>query len=405
MRVCRICGGSLREVLDFGQQPISDAFRVPESTGEEFFFRLAVGCCVSCHLVQQLDEVPRQRMFHRDYPYRSSGSNLMREHFQRLALRLLETELVRPDPFVVEIGSNDGVMLRTVSEAGVRHLGVDPSAGAANVAGAAGVRTRTEFFEQATAIAIREQDGPADVVFSANTISHIAYLDSIFAGLHTLLATDGVFVFEDRYLGDIIDNNAFDQIYDEHFYLFSIRSVRNLARRFGFELVDAEHHPVHGGTIRYTVARQGQRRPTAVIEEFLAAEDARRLTDPATFTRFADNVRRIRDELVAVLHEIRADGKTVVGYGATAKSATTMNYCGLGPDLVPFVCDSTPDKQGRLTPGSHIPVLPPSAFADPYPDFALLFAWNHAEEIMAKERAFRESGGRWIQYVPEVRVG
>ena len=405
MTVCRICGGRVHEVLDFGRQPISDAFLAPGHAGEEFFYRLAVGCCASCGLVQQLDEVPRQRMFHQDYPYRSSGSMVMRKHFEQVALRLLETELTGPDPFVVEIGSNDGVMLRTISEAGVRHVGVDPSGAAAETARTMGVRSRTDFFERGTATAVCDQDGPADVIFSANTISHIAYLDSVFDGVLALLAPEGVFVFEDRYLADIVDNNAFDQIYDEHFYLFSIRSVANLARRFGLELVDAEHLPVHGGTIRYTVARQGRRRPTAAVEEFLTAERERGLTHPDTFARFAGAVREIRDDLLTVLREIRALGRTVVGYGATAKSATTTNFCGLGPELVPFVCDSTPGKQGKLMPGSHIPVRPPSAFADPYPDYALLFAWNHAEEIMAKERAFRESGGKWILYVPDVRVG
>lgn len=404
MHACRICGGAVREVLDFGRQPISDAFPLPGQVAGEFFFRLAVGCCADCHMVQQLAEVPRQRMFHHDYPYRSGESSLMRKHFHDVALWLLDTELSGPDPFVVEIGSNDGVMLRSISEAGVRHLGVDPSGAAGDVARAAGVRVRTEFFEQAVAVAIRAQDGPADVIFSANTTSHIAGLGSVFAGVRELLAPHGVFVFEDRYLGDIIDNNAFDQIYDEHCYLFSVRSVAAAASRSGLDLVDVEHLPVHGGTIRYSVAHRGQRRPSPAVGEFLAAEQARGLTDPATFARFAGNVRRIRADLVALLRDIRAQGRTVVGYGATAKSATTTNYCGLGPDLVPFTCDSTVHKQGRLMPGSHIPVRPPSAFADPYPDYALLFAWNHAGEIMAKERAFAQSGGRWICYVPDVHI-
>jgi methylation protein EvaC len=343
-------------------------------------------------------------MFHQEYPYRSSGSTVMSKHFRQVAQRLLETELTGSDPFVVEIGSNDGVMLKTVSDAGIRHLGVEPSGGAAEVARSAGVRVRTDFFEKSSAIEIRTANGPADVIFSANTTSHISYIDSIFLGVDALLAVNGVFVFEDRYLGDIINHSMFDQIYDEHFYLFSIRSVRNMAERFGFELVDAEHLPVHGGTIRYTVARPGQRKPTAAIGEFLAREETQRLADPATYERFATDVERIRDDLMTLLRTLRAEGRTVVGYGATAKSATATNYCGIGPDLVSFVCDSTPDKQGTLMPGSHIPVRPPSAFGDPYPDYALLFAWNHAEEIMAKESAFRESGGKWILYVPNVHI-
>lgn len=404
MNNCRICGGVIREFFDFGRQPISDAFLKPGHLDGEFFFRLAVGICESCTMVQQLEEVPREQMFHQEYPYRSSGSTVMSKHFRQVGRRFLETELTGSDPFAVEIGSNDGVMLKTVSDAGIRHLGVEPSGGAAEVARSAGVRVRTDFFEESSAIEIRAAEGPADVIFSANTTSHISYIDSIFRGVDALLAINGVFVFEDRYLGDIINHSTFDQIYDEHFYLFSIRSVRNMAERFGFELVDAEHLPVHGGTIRYTVARPGQRKPTAAIGEFLAREQTQRLADLATYERFATDVERIRDDLMTLLRTLRAQRRTVVGYGATAKSATATNYCGIGPDLVPFVCDSTPDKQGTLMPGSHIPVRSPSAFGNPYPDYALLFAWNHAEEIMAKESAFRESGGKWILYVPNVHL-
>jgi methylation protein EvaC len=401
---CRICGGPVAEFFDFGRQPISDAFLDPGWVDGEYFFRLAVGACAACTMVQLLEEVPRDRMFHQEYPYRSSGSVVMAKHFKQVARRLLETELTGPDPFLVEIGSNDGVMLKTLQEAGIRHLGVDPSGGATDAARAAGVRVRTEFFEESSALAIRAAETAADVIFSANTTSHIAYIDSVFRGVDVLLTDDGVFIFEERYLADIIGRGTFDQIYDEHFYLFSVRSVRNLAERFGFELVDAEHLPVHGGAIRYTLARAGKRTPTPAVAEFLAQEEAARLTAPATLERFAARVGSIRDDLMTLLRRLHAEGRTVVGYGATAKSATAINYCGITADLVRFVCDSTATKQGKLMPGSHIPVRAPAAFADPYPDYALLFAWNHAEEIMAKEREFRRSGGRWILYVPDVHL-
>ncbi len=401
---CRICGGVVQECLDFGKQPVSQAFRKPGEMLEESFFRLVVGFCTSCTMLQQLEEVQRDRMFHADYPYRSSGSSVMREHFELVARKFLETELTGADPFAVEIGSNDGIMLRTISDAGVRHLGVDPSSGAAEVAAAKGVRVRVEFFEESTAKAIAAEDGQADVIFSANTFSHIAYVDSIFRGVDALLAPGGVFVFEDRYLGDIIEHNYFDQIYDEHFYLFSIHSVRAMAAQYGFELVDAELLAVHGGAVRYTVARAGARVPTAAVAELLDRERRLGLGEAATYARFAENIRRIRTDLVALLRELRAKGSRIVGYGATAKSATVANYCGIGPDLVPAVIDSTSEKQGLLTPGSHIPVVSPEQFSEPYPDYALLFAWNHAAEIMAKESQFRDSGGRWILYVPDVHI-
>lgn len=401
---CRVCAGPLREFLDLGRQPVSDAFRLPGATDEEFLFRLAVGLCQHCTMVQLMSEVPRERMFHEDYPYCSSGSQVMRAHFEQTARWLLQTELSGPSPFIIEIGCNDGVMLATISDAGVRHLGVEPSGAVADVAAGLGVRVRKAFFEEATACDIAASHGPADVVYAANTLCHVPYLDSVFRGLDAVLAPAGVFVFEDPYLGDIVDRTSFDQIYDEHFYLFTARSVRGVARRFGFDLVDVQRLPVHGGEVRYTLARQGWREPTSAVTALLADEAAARLGDLNTFERFAARAGRIRDDLTALLHRLRSDGSRVVGYGATAKSATVANFCGIGPESVAFVCDTTPAKQGRLTPGSHIPVLGPEAFADPYPDYALLFAWNHAEEIMAKERAFRDAGGRWILYVPDVTI-
>ena len=263
---------------------------------------------------------------------------------------------------------------------------------------------RTDFFEESTAAAVREAHGPADAIFSANTICHIPYLDSLLRGVDALLTPGGIFVFEDPYLGDIVKKTSFDQIYDEHFYLFSVRSVQAMAERFGFELVNVERQPVHGGEVRYTLARAGARRPAAAVAQMLAEENAQGLTEPEVLHGFASAVSRIRDDLVSLLRSLREDGKTVAGYGATAKSATVTNYCGIGPDLVAYVSDSTPAKQHRLTPGVHIPVSTPEAFAASYPDYALLFAWNHAEEIMAKEERFRDAGGQWIMYVPEVRV-
>lgn len=379
---------------------------MPEDAAKVPFFRLAVGACTKCTMVQQLDTVPPNEMYRADYPYRASGSLLIRRHFEEVARHILDTCPGGRDGFVVEIGSNDGVMLKTLSEAGMRHLGVDPAASAGEVARSHGVNVRTDFFDAATAADIYAEHGHANLIFSANTFSHISYLDSIFEGVDTLLAPDGLFVFEDRSLADILRHNYFDQIYDEHIYLFSVSSVQAMADHFGFELVDAEHLPLHGGSIRYTVARRGSRAPSPAVAAFVAQEKTDGLAEKeeAAFVRFADDVSRIKTELVALLRDIRSQGRTVVGYGATSRSATVLNYCGIGADLLPFVCDSTPEKQGRVTPGSMIPVCPPDAFSDPYPDYALLFAWNHAEEIMAKERLFQEKGGRWILYVPQVHT-
>ncbi|MFC5286857.1 methyltransferase domain-containing protein [Actinokineospora guangxiensis] len=400
---CRICAGVVAEFLDLSRQPLSDAFRRPEETSPEFFYRLAVGVCETCTMVQLMEEVPREAMFHQDYPYVSQGSSVMRAHFTALAQRFLETELA-DDGFVVELGCNDGTMLRTIAAAGGRHLGVEPSGGVADLAAESGVRVRKDFFEESTARDILATDGPADLIYAANTVCHIPYMGSILRGVEALLSERGVFVFEDPYLGDIVEKTSFDQIYDEHFFLFSARSIDEMARRHGLELVDVERLPVHGGEVRYWLARPGARERTAAVAALLAEEAERELSSRVTLDAFATRVGKIRDDLTALLTELKERGERVVGYGATAKSATVTNLCGIGPDLVEFICDTTPAKQGRLAPGSGIPVRPPAAFAEEHPGHALLFAWNHAEEIMAKEAEFRAGGGKWILYVPEVRV-
>jgi methylation protein EvaC len=402
---CRVCDGRLRVCVDFGSQALANALVSPDDDQrEEYLYRLALGMCENCTLVQLIEEVPRGLMFRDDYPFYSSGSAVMAGHFEAVARRFLAGELTGPDPFIVEIGSNDGIMLDTVRAAGVKHLGVDPSRRVCEVAAAKGVRNLNDFFEKSSAVEIAATEGQADVIFSANTFSHIPYLDSVFEGITALLKPGGVFVFEDPYLGDIMERTSFDQIYDEHFYFFTARSARAMAQRYGFDLVDVEHLAVHGGEVRYTLTFAGRRRPSPSVAEMIAAEEAAGLHRPEVLLGFEQRMQRTREQLVSLLRDLRDQGKTVMAYGATGKSTTVANYCGIGPELVSCVVDNTPAKQGMLTPGTHIPIRSTQAFRAAYPDYALLFAWNHAEEIMAKERAFKEAGGQWILYIPDVHL-
>lgn len=393
----------MTQFLDLGLQPLSDAFRRPEDTSTEFRFRLSAVVCRGCHVVQLADPGPVERMFHGAYPFRTSSSARMSAHFAATAERLV-AGLATPDPFIVEIGCNDGTMLAPIADRGLRHLGVDPAANMVAEALSRKVNARAEWFDAATAARIWSEFGPADVVYAANTMCHIPDLPGVFAGLRTLVAGDGIVVFEDPCLGDVLRLGSFDQIYDEHFYLFSATAVARIAELHGFTLVDVEHLEVHGGELRYTLARDG-RAPAPAVAAQIAAEARARTHDPLRLRAFAAEVADRRERLRKVLLDEHHSGRSVAGYAATAKSATVLNYCDIGPDLLPVVYDTTPEKQGRLTPGSHIPVEPfPAEVAD-YPDAFLLFAWNHAGEILAKERQFVDRGGRWIRYVPDVRVG
>jgi methylation protein EvaC len=398
---CSLCTESTVSVLDFGFMPVANAFVSPERRHEDTYrYHLAVARCPSCHLVQLIEQPARERMFHAEYAYFSSTSRRMVMHFEEMAAWLHAR--AGSDPFVVELGSNDGILLAPLTARRVRNLGVEPSANVATAALDRGLRTQVAFFDAELAAAIREQDGPADVVCGANIFSHLTYLDSVMRGVCVLLGPRGILVFEDPYLPLVLGRNAFDQFYDEHAWYFTATAVAALARRYGLTLVDALPQATHGGSMRYVLARDET--PSAQVTELLARESSLGFDTETPYSAFADRVERNCASLVELLERLRDQGKRVIGYGATAKSATVLNACRLGPEHIEAISDNTPGKQGRLTPGSHIPVVSHADFIMHYPDYALLFAWNHAVEILGKEQAFRNAGGRWIGYVPEVMI-
>ncbi|MCD6024350.1 MAG: SAM-dependent methyltransferase [Fibrobacteria bacterium] len=405
MPQCLISGKDFEPFLSFGKMPIANGFLRPESVGEEYFFNLAVGFCPESRMVQLTELVDEARMFHENYAFFSSTSAYMARHFETFAGTVKGRYLAGgKDPFVVEIGSNDGILLRHFAGAGIRHLGIEPSANVAETARQKGIRTVSRFFNEDLARAIVAEHGQADAFLGANVMCHIPYLHSVVEGIRLLLKPGGVLVFEDPYLGDILSKNSFDQIYDEHAFYFSVASVDYLMAAHGLEVVNVEPQSVHGGSMRYTVAHKGALPVSPAVAEQRLKEEAQGLGRPETYEAFAGRVRKIRADLVALLTRLRRDGKRVTAYGATSKSTTVTNYCGIGPGLVESICDTTPIKQGKLSPGAHIPVVPYADFSNRHPDYALLFAWNHAAEITAKEGVFRERGGKFILYVPEVHL-
>lgn len=384
--------------------PLGNGFLAPDQFGSEYFFPMRVGFCQECGMVQLLEQPDRERMFHGEYPFFSGTSRLMALHFRSFAEQVMDRYLIDPDPFVVEMGSNDGIMLQNFAAAGIRHLGIEPSANVAAVAAGKGIRTVTEFFEADLARRIVAENGQADAFLAANVMCHIPYLHSIVEGIDTLLKPDGVVIFEDPYLGDVLEKTSYDQIYDEHTFLFSVGSISALFKRYGMEVVDVEPQTTHGGSMRYVISRTGVRPVSPTVRQQLEKERALGMHLPETYDRFRRNCEDSRDRLIALLRDLKDSGKRVVGYGATSKSTTITNYCGITPDLVEFISDTTPIKQGKFSPGAHIPVRPHGEFARSYPDYALLFAWNHAREIMDNEGDFRAAGGRWVVYVPSVGI-
>jgi methylation protein EvaC len=391
--------------MSFGQMPLGNGFLLPDQYSQEYFFEMRVGFCPTCNMVQLLDQPDRERMFHENYAFFSGTSAYMARHFEAFAQQVMQTYLANvADPFVVEMGSNDGIMLQNFAKANIRHLGVEPSKNVAAVAQSRGIRTITEFFDADLARRVVEENGQADAFMAANVMCHIPTLQGVVEGIRTLLKPSGVVMFEDPYLGDVIEKTSYDQLYDEHTFLFTAHSIQYLFNGHGMELIDVQPQKTHGGSMRYVLGHAGAHPVQASVGELLAKEKALGLHQAATFDTFRANVEQSRTDLVKLLRELKSQGKRIAGYGATSKSTTILNYCGIGPDLIEYISDTTPIKQGKFTPGMHIPVKPYEAFQANPPDYAVLFAWNHAEEIMAKEKAYMERGGHWIVHVPKVRV-
>jgi len=404
MPACLVCHDPLEPFLSFGKMPLADAFLDEPELAHEFFFTLAPGLCAACGMVQLCERVPDARMFHDTYAYYSSTSAGMRRHFAAFADQVRRRALGSADPFVVEIGCNDGILLDGFAAAGVRHLGVDPAGNVLAEAARKGLTVQQGFFTERSAMDIAAAHGRADAIVAANVVCHVADIHSVFAGVRALLKPAGLFIFEDPYVGAILEQNALDQIYDEHVFYFSVTSVNRVAAIHGLEVVDVAPQPVHGGELRYYLGVRGAHAPSRAVDEWIERERASGVVSPAAYRDFAVRTGALRQRLIDTVDRILSKRHRIAGYGATAKSSTIINYCGFGPAEIEYIADVTPGKQGKLTPGAHVPVRAPDFFRAHYPDYALLFAWNHEKEILEKEAGFQAAGGTWITYVPDVKV-
>ena len=404
MKKCLICSNEFNPFVDFGSMPIANAFSTKKELKNEYFFPMKVGFCETCKMVQLLEQPDREKMFHDSYAFFSSTSNYMINHFKKFANAVSILQSLDEKSFVVEIGSNDGIMLQNFVSGNIPCLGVEPSKNVAHVAMERGIEVTTEFFDRPLAEKISKTHQKADAILSANVMCHIPYMHSIFEGVKALLKNDGVFIFEDPYLGEIIEKTSFDQIYDEHVFLFSALSVSHIVKKHDLELINVEPQITHGGSMRYTIAHNGVKKVSENVLSLIGKEKQMRLDKKEAYMDFTDNVNMIKKDLIELLTKLKSDGKKVVAYGATSKSTTVTNYFGISPDLIECIYDTTPIKQNKYSPGAHIPVLPYDQFRGSDPDYVLLFAWNHAEEIMKKESDYMGNDRRWITYIPNVTV-
>jgi SAM-dependent methyltransferase len=402
---CRTCKSDrLYLFLPLGDHPLANGFLREEQLGEpEPVFPLDVHVCLDCGLIQVEDQIPPE--FFRHYVYIPSAADAMHGHFEGLADSLSQRFLRDPDALTVDIGCNDGLFLSFLHASGRRTLGIDPARNIAELARERGVEVVTEYFTPELAEAVRAQYGPAKVVVSTNTFHHIGDLDPFTSGVARLLADDGVFVVEVPHALELVELNQFDGVYHEHVSQHTVKSFVDHFRLFGLEVFDVERLGVHGGSIR-VFARPSSDGvpPSATVAEWLAEEARRNLFAERTYDDFRERVRRIRRELLELLGALKSDGKRVVGYGASARGNTLLNYYGIGPDTLDYIVDRNPLKAGLYSPGMHIPVEGPDRLAQDDPDYVLVIAWNFAEEIARQQEAYLGRGGRFIVPIPEPRV-
>ncbi|MDO8497618.1 MAG: class I SAM-dependent methyltransferase [bacterium] len=406
VKVCRICGSSkLYPFLSLGKMPIPNGFIQKEELNmAERYYPLAVCVCENCWLVQLTHIVSPEIMF-RNYVYIPSTSVTMVDHFRSMANAIVDKYKLNGSDLVVDVGSNDGTLLSFFKGKEIKVLGVDPSENLSAISNLKGIETMNNFFGIEVAEKIRKEKGKAKVVTATNVLAHIHDLDDICKGVNILLENEGLFIVEFPYFLDLIDKNEFDSIYHEHLSYFSLKPLCYLFQKYNLHIIDIKKVPVHGGSLRIFVSNVKSRyKPSLRVKDFLERESLRKLNRRSTYNEFARRVKAIRRDLVSLLKRLKLQGKRIVGYGAAAKGNVLLNYCKLDSHTIEYIVDSIPYKQGKFTPGTHIPIYPETRLENDTPDYVLLLAWNFADEILRKQVKYRERDGEFIITIPYLRI-
>ncbi len=399
---CRMCkSNNMPKFLDLGFSALSDNFLTVEQLGQpEIFYPLTVHSCLDCGLCQLGYVVPPELMFNENYPYDSSTTKTGREHFTKMGVDICDRFNLKPNSFVIDVGSNAGVLLSGFKSNGMRVLGIEPSSKLANAAIKNGIDSIIEFFSKKLVKKILDNYGKVSVITGTNVFAHIDDLDDFMIAADSLLVEDGIIVIEAPYLLRLIENLEYDTIYHEHLSYLSVRPMIKFCKKFGFEVFDTEEQTIHGGTLRYFIGRKDKRKVSQNVSNYLKIEDEREIYSEKKLHDFARSVKDHRRALVQLLHDLKINGKKIVAISAPAKGNTLLNYCKIDSEILDYVTERNSLKVGKFTPGMHIPVYSDEKLED-QPDYALILAWNFADEIMQNNFKYREKGGKFIIPIPK----
>ena len=392
---CKITKKSVTPFMSFGKMPIANGFLERKDFNKEYYFNMEVGFSEDLSLFQ-LNEHPKpEQMFNDKYPFFSGSSEYMKKHFSKYADYVKKNHLINKSK-IIEIGSNDGTLLKNFKDSGNEILGFEPAKNVASKAISLKIPTLNEFFNVNNVKNLKKFLGNTDVICASNVICHIPNLDDLVKAVDLLLSKNGVFIFEEPYLGSMFKKISYDQVYDEHIFIFSISSIIKIFKLYDLELIDVIPQDTHGGSMRYILKRKGIGEKSQNLKRFLENEKREKIDSIESCFEFKKKCEESKKRVYDKLKKMKEDGKNICGYAATSKSTTILNYCNIDAKIINFICDTTVEKIGKYSPGMHIPIVDMKHFYKNLPDSIYLFAWNHKDEILKKEKNFK---GEWFSHV------
>jgi len=395
---CKLTNKTLKPFMSFGQMPLANGFLHKNDFSSEYFYEMEVGFSEDLSLFQLNDHPTPNEMFNEKYPFFTGSSEFMKLHFKEFA-EWIKSNFLKTNSKLIEIGSNDGTFLQNFKNSNINYIGFEPSPNIALKANANNIRTIDKFFNFESILQLKNFEKETDVICASNVICHIPNLKNLILTIEKLLSKKGLFIFEEPYLGSMFKKVSYDQIYDEHIFMFSINSVKKVFSLFDLELIDVLPQETHGGSMRYTVGRKNEHTISNNVINGLSDEKKNNLDTLESCLDFKKKCEISKKNLLNKLLELKKNNKKICGYAATSKSTTILNYCNINSEIIDFICDTTKEKIGKFSPGTHIPIVSTSHFHKNIPDIAYLFAWNHKKEILEKEKEFLSNGGQWISHV------